>query len=45
MLESVERVTADQVLRLAEEFFDYRRIAVTALGKLNGFRIRRSDLA
>jgi predicted Zn-dependent peptidase len=45
MLESVERVTADQVLRLAEQFFDRRRIAVTALGKLNGFRIRRADLA
>ena len=45
MLASVERVTADQVLNLAEQFFDHRRIAVTALGKLNGFRIRRSDLA
>jgi predicted Zn-dependent peptidase len=45
MLESVERVTAEQVLRLAEQFFDHRRIAVTALGKLNGFRIHRSDLA
>ncbi len=45
MLESVERVTADQVLKLSEQFFDHRRIAVAALGKLNGFRIRRSDLA
>ena len=45
MLASVERVTAAQVLRLARQFFDHRRIAVTMLGRLNGFRVRRADLA
>src|ERR1019366_9658786 len=44
MLASVEKVTADQVLNLAEQFFDHRRIAVAALGKLEGFRVRRQDL-
>jgi hypothetical protein len=45
MLASVERVSADHVLKLAEQFFDHRRMGVAALGRLNGFRIRRSDLA
>jgi predicted Zn-dependent peptidase len=45
MLASVERVTAAQVLTLAQQFFDYRRMAVTVLGRLNGFRVRRADLA
>jgi predicted Zn-dependent peptidase len=45
MLASVERVSAAQVLKLARQFFDHRRIAVTMLGRLNGFRVRRADLA
>jgi predicted Zn-dependent peptidase len=45
MLASVEKVTAAQVLKLAQQFFDHRRMAVTMLGRLNGFRVRRSDLA
>jgi predicted Zn-dependent peptidase len=45
MLESVEKVTAEQVLQLGRQFFDHRRIAVTMLGRLNGFRVRRADLA
>ena len=45
MLASVERVSAAQVLKLAGQFFDPKRMGVAALGRLNGFRIRRSDLA
>jgi len=45
MLASVEKVTAAQVLKLAQQFFDHRRMAVTMLGRLNGFRVRRADLA
>jgi len=45
MLAGVEKVTAEHVLKLAEQCFDYRRMAVTALGRLGGFRVRRADLA
>ncbi len=45
MLASVEKITAAQVLKLAQQFFDHRRMAVTMLGRLHGFRVRRADLA
>jgi len=44
MLDNVENVTAAQVQKLAGEFFDPRRMAVAMLGRLDGFKIRRSDL-
>lgn len=43
--ESVERVTREDVQRVAQSFFDTRQIAVTVLGSLNGFRLSREDLA
>jgi predicted Zn-dependent peptidase len=45
MLASVERVSAQQVQKLAQQFFDPKRMGIAALGRLNKFRIRRSDLA
>jgi len=45
LLESVERVTAEDVLRMAQTFFHQRHIGLTVLGSLNGFRITRDDLA
>jgi predicted Zn-dependent peptidase len=45
MLASVERVSAEQVQKLAQQFFDPKRMGIAALGRLNKFRIRRSDLA
>jgi len=44
MLESIERVTADQVQKLAQQFFDPKQTAVAMLGRLEGFRVRRQDL-
>jgi predicted Zn-dependent peptidase len=44
MAESIERVTADEVQEIAQQFFDQRQIAVTVLGNLDGFRIGREDL-
>jgi predicted Zn-dependent peptidase len=44
LAESIEQVTAADVHRLAQEFFDPRHIAFTALGNLDGFRIAREDL-
>ena len=44
MLESIEKVTAKDVQKLAEQFFDPKRTAVAMLGRLDGFRIRRQDL-
>lgn len=44
MLDMVEDVTAEQVQKLAEQFFDPRRMAVAMLGRLDGFRIHRKDL-
>ena len=44
MLESIEKVTAKDVQKLAEQFFDPRQTAVAMLGRLDGFRVRRQDL-
>jgi predicted Zn-dependent peptidase len=44
MLESIEKVTARDVQKLAEQFFDPRQTAVAMLGRLDGFRVRRQDL-
>jgi len=44
MLESIERVTAQEVQKLAQQFFDPQRMAVAMLGRLEGFRVRREDL-
>jgi predicted Zn-dependent peptidase len=45
LVESIETVTADDVQRIAQTFFDPRQIALTVLGNLDGFRIGREDLA
>jgi len=44
MLDSIERVTAEEVQKLAVQFFDPNNMAVTMLGRLEGFRVRRQDL-
>jgi len=38
-------VTADDVQRIAQTFFDSRQIALTILGNLEDFKIGREDLA
>ena len=43
-LERVEKVTAGEVQKLAQKFFDPKRMAVAMLGRLEGFRVRREDL-
>jgi predicted Zn-dependent peptidase len=45
MLERIEQVSAGEVRRLAQQFFDPKKIAVAMLGRLEGFRLRRQDLA
>jgi predicted Zn-dependent peptidase len=44
MLQSIEEITAGQLQRIAQEFFDPRHITLTMLGNLGDFRIRREDL-
>ena len=44
MLERIERVTAEEVQALAQQFFDPKQMAVAMLGRLEGFRVRREDL-
>jgi len=44
LLESIESVSAENIQRIAQTFFDTRRIALTVLGNLNGFHISREDL-
>jgi predicted Zn-dependent peptidase len=45
MLERIERVTPEEVRDLAEQFFDPKKMAVAMLGRLEGFKISRGDLA
>jgi len=44
MLERIDRVTAEEVQALAQQFFDPQHMAVAMLGRLEGFRVRREDL-
>jgi len=44
MLEMVEKVTADEVLALAQQFFNPKNYALAMLGRLEGFKLRRQDL-
>jgi predicted Zn-dependent peptidase len=44
MIQSIEEITADQVQRIAQEFFDPDHITLAMLGNLGDFRIRREDL-
>ena len=44
MLELIEKVTADEVLALAQQFFDPKHMAIAMLGRLEGFKVRRQDL-
>src|SRR5205085_9539154 len=41
MVESIEKVTAEEVQRVAQEFFDAKNITLAMLGNLGDFRIKR----
>ncbi len=45
MLASIEAVTADQVQELARQFFKPEHVALTMLGRLDGFKMTREDLS
>jgi predicted Zn-dependent peptidase len=45
MLESIERVSAEDVRALAREFFHLKSMALAMLGRLQGFKMTRGDLA
>ncbi|MCS7313842.1 MAG: pitrilysin family protein [Bryobacterales bacterium] len=44
LIEDIERVTAADVQRVAQQFFDSRLITLTMLGNLDGVRFRREEL-
>jgi predicted Zn-dependent peptidase len=44
LVEGIERVTAEDLCRVAQTFFHQKNIALTVLGNLNGFKITRDDL-
>jgi len=44
LVESIESVTAADVQRIAQTFFDPKQIALTVLGNLESFKIGREDL-
>lgn len=45
MLDSIENVEAEEVRRLAGQFFNVERMTLAMLGPLDDFRLRREDLA
>src|SRR5262249_30259975 len=45
MLASLDGVTREDVQQIAQEFFRPERIAVTVLGPLGGFRLKRDMVA
>jgi predicted Zn-dependent peptidase len=44
MLESIEAVTAEEVQRIAHEFFNPKNITLAMLGNLGDFKIKREEL-
>jgi predicted Zn-dependent peptidase len=44
LVESIEKVTAEEVQRVAQDFFRPEHVALTVLGNLNGFQIERDEL-
>jgi predicted Zn-dependent peptidase len=44
LAESIEQVTAHDVQRVAQTFFDQKQVALTVLGNLDGFKMVREDL-
>ncbi len=45
LVESIEKVTAADIQRIAQIFFEQKQIALTILGNLDGLKIGREDLA
>jgi len=45
LLESIERVTREEVLEVARDFFRAEQVALAVLGNLDGFKITREQLA
>ncbi len=45
LLDSLERVTREEVQQIAQEFFQPEQIGVTVLGSLDGFQLTREQLA
>jgi predicted Zn-dependent peptidase len=45
IMEKVETVTSEQVMEMANELFDAEKVAVTLLGRLDGLRVTRGQLA
>jgi predicted Zn-dependent peptidase len=44
VLDRLDAVTGDQVQTMAQKLFVSERIAVTLLGRLDGLKLRRSNL-
>ncbi len=44
MVESIEAVTADEVQKLAQEFFHPDKVSLAMLGRLDGIKLTREDL-
>ncbi len=44
LVEAIEKVTAEDVQRVAQDFFKQEDLALTVLGNLEGFTIEREDL-
>jgi len=44
MVQSIEDISAEQLQKIAQEFFDPQHITLAMLGNLGEFRIRREDL-
>ncbi|MGH9661653.1 MAG: M16 family metallopeptidase [Bryobacteraceae bacterium] len=45
LIDSIEAVSAADIQRISQRFFDQKLIALTVLGNLDGFKISRDDLA
>ena len=44
LVESIEKVKAEDLQRIAVEFFDQKLVALSVLGNLGDFKVTREDL-
>jgi predicted Zn-dependent peptidase len=45
ILDKIEAVTAEQVMQMAQSIFKPEEVAVTLLGRLDGLKVTRKELA
>ena len=44
MVESIEKITAEEIQQIAEDFFSRKQVGLSVLGRLNGLAVTPEEL-